>query len=223
MVIEVNAQPRANHGKGANRRLRRAGRVPGVLYGAKQAPQSIELDHNALIHQLKLEGFRASILDLKLDGGSEQVLLRNVQMHPFKLMVLHVDFQRVAKDQKIHMAVPLHFINEEVAPGVKLGGGIIGHITTTLDISCLPVDLPEYIEVDVSQLQLNDTLHVSDLKLPQGVESLALNRGEDPPVATVTLPRAAIEEEAAVTAATGAEAVTPTAAAAPGEKAEKKE
>jgi large subunit ribosomal protein L25 len=223
MVIEVNAQPRANHGKGANRRLRRAGRVPGVLYGAKQAPQSIELDHNALIHQLKLEGFRASILDLKLDGGSEQVLLRNVQMHPFKLMVLHVDFQRVAKDQKIHMAVPLHFINEEVAPGVKLGGGIIGHITTTLDISCLPIDLPEYIEVDVSQLQLNDTLHVSDLKLPHGVESLALNRGEDPPVATVTLPRAAVEEEAAVTAPVGAEAVTPTAAAAPGEKAEKKE
>jgi large subunit ribosomal protein L25 len=220
MAIEVNAQPRAAHGKGANRRLRRMGRVPGVLYGAKQEPQSIELDHNALIHQLKLEGFRASILELKLDGGAEQVLLRNVQMHPFKPIVLHVDFQRVAKDQKIHMAVPLHFINEEVAPGVKLGGGIIGHIMTTLDITCLPADLPEYIDVDVSQLQLNDTLHVSDLKLPQGVEALALNRGEDPPVVTVTLPRAAVEEEAAAAAA-AAEPVAPAAPAAPAEKAEK--
>jgi large subunit ribosomal protein L25 len=224
MAIEVIAQSRASQGKGESRRLRRAGRVPGIVYGAGQGPEAIELDHNALFHQIKLEGFRSSILSLNLNGTKEQVLLRDVQMHPYKPIVQHVDFQRVAKDQKIHMGVPLHFINEDVAPGVKIGGGIVGRIIAVLEVTCLPADLPEFIDVDVSQMQVNDTLHVSDLKLPSGVDAVAVIRGEDPPVVTIQLPRAVVEEEAAPTEEAEAAAAA-AAAPAPTEKkeAEKKE
>ncbi|MBA2352830.1 MAG: 50S ribosomal protein L25/general stress protein Ctc [Pseudomonadota bacterium] len=201
MAIEVSATPRKAQGTGASRRLRNAGRVPGIIYGANKAVQSIELDHNSLFHQLKQGALQASILDLSVEGGTEQVLLRDVQMHPFRPMVLHVDFQRVSKDEKIHMRVPLHFVNADIAPGVKLGGGIVSHVLSDVEVSCLPADLPESIEVDLANLALGSSIHLSELTLPQGVESIVLVRGDDPVVATVNVPRAAPveeEEEAAV-------------------------
>ncbi|MBK7354366.1 MAG: 50S ribosomal protein L25/general stress protein Ctc [Nitrosomonas sp.] len=190
MQIEIDANNRAMQGKGASRRLRRAGKVPGIVYGGEGQAQSIELDHNNLFHKLKLEAFHASILSLSLDGKKEQVLLRDVQMHPYKLQVLHVDFQRVDQNKKIHMKVPLHFINAEIAPGVKLSGGLISHVLTEVDISCLPKDLPEFITADLSEMTAGSTLHLKDLKLPQGVEIIALSRGDDLPVATLTVKRA---------------------------------
>lgn len=189
MQIEIDANNRAMQGKGASRRLRRAGKVPGIVYGGEGQAQSIELDHNNLFHKLKLEAFHASILSLNLDGKKEQVLLRDVQMHPFKQQVLHVDFQRVDKNKKIHMKVPIHFINADIAPGVKLSGGLISHVLTEIDISCLPKDLPEFITADLSEMTAGSTLHLKDLKLPKGVEIIALNRGDDLPVATLIVNR----------------------------------
>ncbi|MEO8768245.1 MAG: 50S ribosomal protein L25/general stress protein Ctc, partial [Nitrosospira sp.] len=154
-----------------------------------------------LYHKLKLEAFHASILSMDLDGQKEQVLLRDIQMHPFKLQVLHIDFQRVDKNKKIHMKVPLHFINAEIAPGVKLSGGLVSHVLTELDVSCLPKDLPEFISVDLTDLAAGNTLHLSDLKLPEGVEIPTLIRGENLPVATIVIPRAVAAEEAAAVAA----------------------
>jgi large subunit ribosomal protein L25 len=203
MAIEVVAQTRKMQGTGASRRLRREGKVPGIVYGGSQPAVTIELDHNALFHHLRNEKFHASILTLKLDGGAEQVLLRAVNMHPFKLQVQHIDFQRVSAKEKIHMKVPLHFVNAEASPAVKVAGGIISHVLNDLDVRCLPADLPEFIEVDLSHLDINDSVHVRDLKLPQGVE-LALRGGENPPVATAQIPKAAIEEEEAAAAAAAA-------------------
>ncbi len=205
MAIEVNAMLRSTQGKGASRRLRHAAKVPGVVYGGGQDAQSIELDHKELRQQLKLEAFHASILSLSLDGQKQQVLLRDYQMHPWRMEVLHVDFQRVAADRKIHMKVPLHFMNQESAPGVKLGGGTVSHVQSEIDVSCLPADLPEYVEVDIGEMQSGQSLHLSDLKLPSGVESVALRGGDDLVVVTIQVPRgeAAAEEtpEAAAPAA----------------------
>ena len=205
MAIEVNAMLRSTQGKGASRRLRHAAKVPGVVYGGGQDAQSIELDHKELRQQLKLEAFHASILSLNLDGQKQQVLLRDYQMHPWRMEVLHVDFQRVAADRKIHMKVPLHFMNQESAPGVKLGGGTVSHVQSEIDVSCLPADLPEYVEVDIGEMQSGQSLHLSDLKLPSGVESVALRGGDDLVVVTIQVPRgeAAAEEtpEAAAPAA----------------------
>lgn len=226
MKIEINATSRKLQGTGASRRLRHSGKVPGIIYGGSQPAQTIEFDHNALYHQLRQEAFHASILSMNLDGNKEQVLLRDVQMHPFRQLVLHVDFQRVAQDRKIHMKVPLHFVNAEVSPGVKTSGGIVSHIMTELDITCLPKDLPEFIEIDLSEMTAGHSLHVSDIKLPQGVE--VAHKGENSPVATVTIPRAvAAEEEAeaaqAAAASAAAAAAAPAAAPAAAEKkAEKK-
>jgi large subunit ribosomal protein L25 len=195
MPIEVTAQLRKTRGTGCSRRMRREGKVPGIVYGGGGDAKAIELDQNTLQHELKARAFQSSILNMTLDGEKIQVLLREVQMHPFRPSVLHVDFQRVAKDVKIHVEVPLKFVNQEIAPGVKLGGGIVNHVLTALDVSCLPADLPELIEVDLSHLELGDALHVSDLKLPPGLEPVAKARGEDPVVATVQVPRAQVEEE----------------------------
>jgi large subunit ribosomal protein L25 len=197
MQIEISASKRTLQGKGASRRLRSSGSVPGVIYGGENPAQAIELDHNNLYHKLKLEAFHASILSMDLDGQKEQVLLRDIQMHPFKLQVLHIDFQRINKNKKIHMKVPLHFINAEISPGVKLSGGIVSHVLTEVDVSCLPKDLPEFISVDLTDLAAGNTLHLSDLKLPEGVEIPALVKGEDLPVATIVIPRAVAAEEAA--------------------------
>jgi len=198
MRIEVTAFPRAQQGSGASRRLRAKGRVPGIVYGVGQDAQNVELDHHTLLRQLKLEAFHASILDLTMDGAKMQVLLRAYQMHPWRQQLLHVDFQRVDKNRKIHMEVPLHFLNAEVAPGVKAGGGVVQHVMNELDIQCLPDDLPQYIEVDLSNLQLNETLHVNDLALPTGVEPVSRVRHENAAVVSVHLPKEiVIEEEAA--------------------------
>jgi len=197
MKIEISADKRTLQGKGASRRLRGSGKVPAIIYGGDQAAQSIEMNHNDLFHKLKLEAFHASILTLSVAGDKEQVLLRDIQMHPFKQQVLHVDFQRVDKNRKIHMKVPLHFINAEISPGVKTSGGTVSHILTEVDISCLPADLPEFISVDLAELTAGHTLHLSDLVLPEGVETVALVKGDNLPVATIVVPRSVLSEEAA--------------------------
>jgi len=217
MAIEVNATPRATQGKGASRRLRRHERVPGVLYGAGRPAQSIEVDHKELTLHLKHEAFHASILTLVLEGEKQQVLLRDIQMHPWRAAVVHVDFQRVAKDKKIHMKVPLHFINADIAPGVKASGGTVNHVLTELEVICLPDDLPSFIEVDLGTLELGHPLHLADLKLPQGVVSPQLRAGDNAVVASVAVPKAEVEPEveAAAAAAVG-EVTAEGAAAAPG-------
>jgi len=232
MQIEVNAQKRTKQGTGASRRLRREGKTPGIIYGGKQPAVVIELDHNALYHQLRQEAFHASVLTLNLEGAKEQVLLRSVNMHPFRLEVQHVDFQRVLADVKIQMKVPLHFINAEQSPGVKLSGGIVSHVMTELEIHCLPADLPEFIEVDLKDMVLGNTVHVKDLQLPKGVEAILHGR-ENPPVAVVQVPRALVADEAADAAAaeatpsasevpTSKQAAEPAAAEKGGDKGEKK-
>ncbi|MFO1313897.1 MAG: 50S ribosomal protein L25/general stress protein Ctc [Burkholderiales bacterium] len=215
--MEFTAFPRASEGRGASRRMRRAGKAPGIVYGGAAKPTPIELDHNALFHALRNEAFHSSILTMKLDGAATKVLLRDVQMHPFRNEILHVDFQRVDENRKIHMKVPLHFVNGEVSPAVKLNGAIVSHVTTEVDISCLPKDLPEFIEVDLSTLEVGHSIHVSALKLPAGVS--VVTHKTDPVVATAVVPRAAVEAEEAAATAEGAAA--PAEAAAP--VAEKKE
>ena len=208
MKIEISANKRTLQGKGASRRLRGRGKVPGIIYGGEDPAQAIELDHNNLYHKLKLEAFHASILSIDLGGEKEQVFLRDLQMHPYKLQVLHIDFQRVDKNKKIHMKVPLHFVNAEVSPGVKVSGGIVSHVFTELDISCLPKDLPEFIQVDLTELSTNNPVHLSNLKMPHGVEMPAFTRGDNSAVATIVIPRAVVSEES--TAATVAAADIPT-------------
>jgi large subunit ribosomal protein L25 len=203
MKIEVTAQKRELQGTGASRRLRRVGKVPGIIYGGDRGPVNIELDHKDLYHNLSREAFHASILTLNLDGQAEQVLLRAFNMHPFKARVQHVDFQRVSKDKKIHMKVPLHFINADVSPGVKEQGGVANHVLNDLDITCLPDDLPEFIEVDLGNLMVGNSIHVRDLALPKGVEPV-LHRSENPVVATVILPALVTEEEEVAAAAPAA-------------------
>lgn len=198
MKIEVTAFSRTSEGKGASRRLRATGRVPGVIYGAGKDAQSVEFDHKALLRHLKLEAFHSSILDMTLEGARDRVLLRDFQMHPWKEQVQHVDFQRVDPKKKIHMAVPLHFMNAEISPGVKLGKGVAQHILNELEIHCLPDDLPEYIEVDLKDLELGHSMHVSDLVLPKGVEPLPKVKADNASVVTVQVPKeVAVEEVAA--------------------------
>ena len=213
MSIEFTAFARTTEGRGASRRMRRAGKAPGIVYGGAAAPEPIELDHNALFHALRNEAFQASILTMKLNGSSTQVLLRSVQMHPFKNEILHVDFQRVDENRKIHMKVPLHFVNAETSPAVKISGAIVSHVVTELDIVCLPKDLPEYVEVDLSALDVGHSVHVSALKLPPGV--VVPSRGKlDPVVAAAVVPKAIVEEVAE--AAPEGEEAAAAAAAAPG-------
>lgn len=209
MKFEISADPRKAQGTGASRRLRRAGRVPGILYGGDKGAVNIELDHRELLRHLTNEKFHASILTLKLEAGAEQVLLRAFNMHPFKPQVQHVDFQRVSKDRKIHMKVPLHFINQETSPGVKEQAGVITHVLNELDIECFPDDLPEFIEVDLGGIAVGNSVHARELKLPKGVEAV-LHKDEDPVVATCTLPALVTEEEEAVAEAVPAAGEVPT-------------
>ena len=183
MNFEVIAQARAEQGSGASRRLRNAGRVPAIVYGAGKDAQAVTLDHNTIYHALRVEAFHASVLSLNVDGQVEKVLLRDVQHHPFRQLILHVDFQRVDPNAKLHIKVPLHFINADLAPGVKLGGGIISHVANEVDVSCLPADLPEFIEVDLANLGAGQSIHMADLKVPNGVELVALHRGDNQTVA----------------------------------------
>jgi large subunit ribosomal protein L25 len=179
MTFELNAQARTVQGSGASRRLRRASKVPGIVYGGSEAPLAIELDHNELLLSLKKEAFHSSVLNLNVDGKKQQVLLRDTQVHAYKPLVLHVDFQRVDATHELHIKVPVHFVNEEVAPGVKLSGGLVNHVMTEVDVTCLAKDLPEFIEVDLSALNVGENIHVSQLKLPKGVKAV-LHGGEDP-------------------------------------------
>jgi large subunit ribosomal protein L25 len=201
MSIEFKAVTRDAKGTGASRRLRRAGSVPGVIYGGDKAAVSIELDHKELFLQFRHEAFHASILSLVLDGKAESVLLRDYQLHPVRNTIQHIDFQRVSATEKIHVKVPFHYVNEDAAPGVKLGGGSISHIQTEADISCLAKDLPEFLEVDLGHLETGHSVHLSEVKLPKGVEFVQLSHGDDAAIATILKPRggddaAAAEEEA---------------------------
>jgi len=222
--MKVVANSRKAQGTSASRRLRHANKVPGVLYGGDAPPTAIEVDHNPLFHSLRREKFHASILDMELDGKSEQVLLRDFQMHPYRPLVMHIDFQRISADKPVHVRVPLHFVGQENSPAVKISAAIIGHVQQEVDIACLPKDLPEFIEIDLSGLTAQDTIKVRDLKMPAGVRPV-LKGKENPVVVSVTVPGAHVEEEVAAAAAAPAAEVPataqkapPAAAAAPAEK-----
>ncbi|PUA16277.1 50S ribosomal protein L25/general stress protein Ctc [Glaciimonas sp. PCH181] len=196
--MKVIAFVRKDLGTGASRRQRIAGQTPAIVYGGTEAPVNLSLDHNALYHALKKEAFHSSILDLEIDGVVQKVLLRDFQVHAYKQLVLHADFQRVDATQAIHVKVPLHFVNADVSPAVKLSAGIISHVLTDLDISCLPKDLPEFVEVDLAALEVGHSIHLADLKLPNGVTVVSQ---ENLTVATAAIPAGKVEAEAPVAAA----------------------
>ena len=188
----IHAKGREDTGKGASRRLRRlAGEVPAIVYGGKKAPAQISLSQKDITKALENEAFYSHIISLEVDGKSEDVIIKDLQRHPAKAYVMHMDFFRVSKTTKLQTRAPLHFINEEECIGVKLGGGLIARSMTDIEISCLPKDLPEYIEVDMAEVELGGTVHLSDIKLPKGVESVALSHGDDHdlPVAAVNKPK----------------------------------
>ena len=194
----LQAKGREDTGKGASRRLRRlAGEVPGIVYGGKKDPTKIALTHKDVAKALENEAFFSSIISLNIEGTSEDVIIKDIQRHPARKIVLHMDFFRVSKTTVLQTKVPLHFINEDTCPGVKLGGGIVAHTMTDIEIQCLPKNLPEFIEVDMAEVDLGDIVHISDIVLPEGVESVALNLGADHDlsVATINKPKAVEVEE----------------------------
>ncbi len=194
----LKAEVREDTGKGASRRLRRLDDlVPAIIYGGDKDPQNISLRHNELSKALENEAFYSHIITLDVAGNSEDVLLKDLQRHPAKALIMHADFFRVDKNKKVSVRVPLHFINEESCVGVKMSGGNISHSMTELEISCLPANLPEYLEVDMLEVDLGTILHISDVKLPEGVESVALSHGADHdlPVAAVNAPKGGSDEE----------------------------
>ena len=195
--MQFNATPRSVQGTSASRRLRRASRVPAIVYGGKEQPVSVELDHNEIYHALRKEQFHASILQMQLEGQSHQVLLRSVQWHPYKQIVMHVDFQRVSADQVLNTKVPLHFTNAETSPAVKLSAAIISHVMTELEISCLPANLPQFIEVDLSKLVGGASIHLADIALPKGVTYIAHRGDANPVLVTAVVKGGPAAEEAA--------------------------
>ena len=196
MSISINAVKRDVKGTGASRRARRAGNVPGVVYGGGKDAVNLEMNHKELFLQFRHEAFHASILDLILDGKKESVLLRDYQMHPVRNTIQHIDFQRVSATEKIHVKVPFHYINADIAPGVKLGGGIVAHILTEAEVSCLPKDLPEFVEVDLASLEMGNSVHLSQITLAKGVEFVALAHGNDAAVAAIAKTRGSISDDA---------------------------
>lgn len=192
----LNAESRADMGKGASRRLRHAGKVPAILYGTGKEPTPISLGHNELAHQLENEAFFSHILTIKLGGQDESVIIKDLQRHPSRPVILHADFQRVSATEKIHVHVPLHFLNEATSPGVR-AGGLVTHSIIEVEVACYPKDLPEYLEVDLGDLELDAICHLSDIKIPEGVEVVELSHGEghDQAVASIHMPRAVKEEE----------------------------
>ena len=193
--FEVEASVRHDRGKGASRRLRREKKVPGVVYGGKKEAVSLSLEHNKLAKSLENEAFYSHILTLKTGTESDRVILKAVQRHAYKPVIMHVDFQRINMHEKLHMHIPLHFLGADEAQGVK-EGGLVSHIMSDVEVSCLPADLPEYIEINIADMALNDIRHLSDIKLPKGVEIVALTHDDDKPVVSIHLPR--IEEEPVV-------------------------
>ena len=196
VTFELDAEVRTDMGKGASRRLRHANKIPAVMYGGGADPVSLTMEHNKIAHALENEAFYSHILTINIDGKPAKAILRDLQRHPAKMRILHADFQRVNMKEKLHMNVPLHFLNEDLAPGVKEEGGIIQHNVVEVEVSCLPGNLPEYIEVDVAELTLGHSLHLSDIKMADGVELVQLAHGEshDLPVVSIHKPRAAVEE-----------------------------
>ena len=232
----LTAEARAGKGTGASRRLRRLGKIPAVLYGAGKDPMMLELEHDSTAHHIKNEAFFTSILTIKVGGQTDQAILRDIQMHPYKPRIQHMDLQRISATEKLHIAVPLHFLGGDIAPGVKQQGGVVSHLLTEVDVSCLPHQLPEYLEVDLSNLSLGQSVHLSNIKLPEGVTITSLAHGNDLAVAAISIVRAVVEVEpvAAVAApvegeAAAAEGTEPAegakaeAAAAPKAAAPKKE
>ncbi|OIQ91120.1 50S ribosomal protein L25 [mine drainage metagenome] len=201
MSIEINAVKRDAKGTGASRRLRRAGTVPGVVYGGGKEAFPLEINAKELFLQFRHEAFHASVLSLILDGKKESVLLRDFQMHPVRNTIQHIDFQRVSATEKIHVKVPFHFINGEIAPGVKTGGGIVAHILTEADVSCLAKDLPEFIEVDLAKLEMGHSIHLSQIKLPKGVSFVQLAHEDDAAIASIAKTRGGVAEAATETEA----------------------
>lgn len=224
----INVETRKDEGKGASRRLRRAGFVPAIVYGGELKPVSIKIEHKDVWHASQNEWFYSSILDLSLGGDVQRVLLRDMQRHPFKQLVLHLDFQRVNENEAIRVRVPLHFLNQEASPAGKTSGIVIMHELTDIEIACLPKNLPEYVEIDLSDLKPGDIVHLSELKLPEGVEIPELRFGKEHDHAVVVAKEIREEAEAASVAVEGeaaAAAATPAApakAAAPAKKDEKK-
>ena len=193
-VTEVIAESRESNGSSASKKLRRSGKVPGIVYGSDEKPILIQLDHNQISLALDVESFHSSILELKIGKLNQKVLLRDYQMHPFKRQVNHIDFQRVDEKKRIHTNVPLHFIGEEDSPAVKMAGGLISHILNDVEISCLPKDLPRFIEIDISDLEIGDSLHISQLSFPDGVDPV-LHGQDDPVVVTAIKPKGASAED----------------------------
>ena len=197
MKIEITANERALKGTGASRRLRRTGKIPAIIYGGNDGPQNITISHNELLKQLKVEAFYAHILTIELEGKKVQAVLKDLQRHPVRDEVYHADFQRVVADQVLRKSVPLHFIGEDVAPGIKLGGGMIEHFINEVEIECLPADLPEFIAVDVSKLALGEVIHLADLSLPQGVTLIELKHDNNIGVVSCHLTKVGkLDEEA---------------------------
>ena len=204
----VHAETRTVQGTCASRRLRRSGRVPAILYGGASEPVQLSIDHNEMLRHLEHEAFYSHILSIDVDGKTENAVLKDLQRHPAKAQILHADFMRVVAGQAMRMTVPLHFVGEDTSPGIKNSGGVLDRQRNELEIECLPKNLPEYIEVDVSALDINDSIHLEELTLPEGVESVAKMHGENWTVAAVHVPRVAVEEsdEDAETDAEGGEA-----------------
>ena len=230
-IHEIPAESRKDEGKGASRRLRRANKVPAIVYGSSQEPANIQLEHNTVWLASQNEWFYTAILDLNLDGKTQKVLLRDMQRHPFKAQLLHLDFQRVDENKAIRIRVPLHFLNQEKSPAGKMAGVLISHAMNDVEISCLPKHLPEFIAVDLGELKIGDIVHLSALKLPEGVEIPELRLGKEHDSAVVTAQELKAEVEAAPAAegegaaagATGATGAAPAAgAAAPAAKKEEK-
>jgi len=196
-TFELNAEVRTDMGKGASRRLRRTQAVPAIIYGGSSEPQSISLSQNELFRHLDNEAFYSHVLNMNLGGKSEQVVLRDLQRHPYKAVILHADFMRVDNKSVLTMNVPLHFINEETSVGVKTEGGIVGRLASDVEVSCLAKDLPEYIEVDLLNLHLGESIHLSEIKVPEGVELVALSHGSehDHAIVSINKPRSGGETE----------------------------
>ncbi len=196
MSIVLNAELRTDMGKGASRRLRHANKLPAIVYGAGKDPENLTLEQKDVQYQMQSEAFFTQVLELNVNGKTQEVLLRDLQHHPFKRDILHMDFQRVDAAKEVHVNVPLHFINEDVSVGVKQEGGAISHVVSEVEVVCLPKDIPEFIEVDLSDMHMGDILHLSDLKMPAGVEVFALKQGEehDTAVANIHARKGAAEE-----------------------------
>ena len=210
--FELIAEQRSDVGKGASRRLRRDGKLPGIVYGANKDASMIVFNHNEIMHQLEQEAFYSRVLTLKIGKTTQKVVLKDLQRHPFKRSVLHIDLQRIDEDQKLTMRVPLHFINEEMCIGVKQDGGVISHLMAEVEIVCLPKDLPEFLDIDMSEVGINETLQLKDIKLPEGIEIYSLLHGGDDaqPIVSVHIPKVSAADEAAEAAEAAEEGVETT-------------